>query len=230
MSSQQLDPIALIRESLRILPGVYVPLLILGIPALVLSVLGASLGILALPLTIFNNLLVVPVMGSAMILLVDGHVSQRPLAPQSALNQVIGRTLPIVIGNLLLSLIIFLGSLALIIPGVYLGVRLSFTLFAIVLEGKSATGGLGGSWELVKGHWWTVFIPFLLLTLGTAIPVGLLSAILLSLTGGQGLLLVNWVGSLAGTAILPLFVTLGLVLYRTLEQFKRQQSAGTSAA
>ncbi len=230
MSSQQLDPIALIRESLRILPGVYVPLLILGVPALVLSVLGAFLGILALPLTILNNLLVVPVMGSAMILLVDGYVSQRPLASQSALNQAIGRILPIVIGNLMLGLIAFLGALALIIPGVYLGVRLSFTLFGIVLEEKSATGGLALSWELVKGYWWTVFIPFLLLTLGIGIPVGLLSTALLNLTGGAGSLLVNVFGSLVGTAILPLFVTLGLVLYRTLQQSKRQQSTGTVAA
>lgn len=222
MSSQQLDPIALIRESLRILPGVYGPLLMLGVPALVLSVLGSFLGILALPLTIFNNLLVIPVMGSAMILLVDGYVSQRPLASQSALSQVIERILPIVIGNLMLSLITVLGGVALIIPGLYLGVRLGFTLFAIVLEGKSATEGLAVSWDLVKDQWWTVFIPFLLLTLGTAIPVGLLSAILLPLPGGAGLRLVNWVGSLAGTAILPLFVTLGLVLYRTLQQFKRQ--------
>jgi fumarate reductase subunit D len=230
MSSQQLDPIALIRESLRILPDVYVPLLILGVPALVLSVLGAFLGILALPLTILNNLLVGPVMGSAMILLVDGYVSQRPLASQSALNQAIGRILPIVIGNLMLGLIAFLGALALIIPGVYLGVRLSFTLFGIVLEEKSATGGLAMSWELVKGHWWTVFIPFLLLTLGIGIPVGLLSTALLNLTGEAGSLLVNVFGSLVGTAILPLFVTLGLVLYRTLQQFKRQQSTSTPAA
>ena len=62
--------------------------------------------------------------------------------------------------RLLVSLIIVsviggLGFIALLIPGIYLMVRLMLAMPACVLEGKGL--GIKSSWEISKGNWWRLF-------------------------------------------------------------------------
>src|SRR4029434_6938634 len=45
----------------------------------------------------------------------------------------------------------------LIIPGIYIGVRLAVSIEALVVEGRRGTQAMGRSWELVGGHWWHEF-------------------------------------------------------------------------
>lgn len=68
-----------------------------------------------------------------------------------------GAVFPKVLGALILvTLAIIAGSIALIIPGIYVAIRLAVTLQAVVAEGHGPTDAMSRSWELVKGNWWRV--------------------------------------------------------------------------
>jgi uncharacterized membrane protein len=64
----------------------------------------------------------------------------------------------ILIASLLMGLVILLGFLLMVIPGVILAVGLAVAIPAVVLEaGRSASGALSRSWELTRGSRWRIF-------------------------------------------------------------------------
>jgi hypothetical protein len=64
----------------------------------------------------------------------------------------------ILIASLLMALVIGLGFLLMVIPGIILGVGLAVAIPAVVLEtGRSASGALSRSWELTRGSRWRIF-------------------------------------------------------------------------
>ena len=115
------------------------------------------------------------------------------------------------------------GYAFLIIPGIFLGVMWSLISPAIVVEGK-AFDAIGRSWQLVKGHFWSVF--------GIYLVVGILifAVAMLSIIIGAG------IGGAVGVAVVG-FVLLVLVapvdgLMRSIIYFTLAsgiaQSAGAS--
>ncbi|MFB6284483.1 MAG: glycerophosphoryl diester phosphodiesterase membrane domain-containing protein [Halobacteria archaeon] len=67
------------------------------------------------------------------------------------------RKLPSLIGAGILSFLIFVaGLIALVIPGLYLGMRLSLTPSSIIIEDKGAVEGMKDSWETAHGNLWTI--------------------------------------------------------------------------
>lgn len=58
--------------------------------------------------------------------------------------------------NLITGLLVFLWTFLLIIPGLIAIVNYSFALWMLVCEGKSGTGAVKASRELVRGYWWAV--------------------------------------------------------------------------
>jgi hypothetical protein len=115
----------------------------------------------------------------------------------------------ILLVSILFALAVFVGLLALVIPGIIIAVRLSVSIPALVVEGKRGTEALGRSWNLVRGYSWSVFGCFIVVFLLTGIVNGLFTAI-----GGD-----NWVaqGVLAalGSCITTPYVGLviGLVYF-----------------
>jgi len=67
--------------------------------------------------------------------------------------------------NILVSLIVTVGFLLLVIPGIYLGVLYSLANLVVVLENKRGWNVLKRSAELVKGHWWELFFRFFVIIL-----------------------------------------------------------------
>ena len=59
-------------------------------------------------------------------------------------------------------LVVALGFIALIIPGIYLGVALIATVPVLVVEGLKGTKAIGRSFTLVQGRWWSTFGTILL--------------------------------------------------------------------
>ncbi len=107
-----------------------------------------------------------------------------------------GRTVPLVITSLLMMLLIYLGMILLIIPGLYLAVAYMLAIPLVVERGLSPWQALEASRKAISQHWFKVFGLFLLLgliTLVSAIP-----------------LLIGLVWSI------PLFVIAMGVLYRTI--------------
>lgn len=79
------------------------------------------------------------------------------------------------------------GFVMLIIPGIWLGIALTFMAYVFVIERRSGTDALRQSKEYVKGYWWAVFGRTLLLALIylavvaiVRIPLSLLGAKMLS--------------------------------------------------
>ncbi len=73
------------------------------------------------------------------------------------------RRYPALIGTTVLSsLIIAVGLIVLIIPGVYLGIKLSVAQVSSVLDDKNPIEAIKESWRLTNGNWWYIFALFVL--------------------------------------------------------------------
>lgn len=107
-----------------------------------------------------------------------------------------GRTLPILLTALLSTLLVYIGFLLLVIPGLYLAIAYMLAIPLVVERSLSPWQAMEASRKAITQHWFKVFGLFLLLAL-----IGLLSMIPL----GIGLV---WT--------LPMFVIAIGVLYRTI--------------
>lgn len=86
--------------------------------------------------------------------------------------QVWDRFLPLAVASVIYGIAVFLGILVLVIPGIFLLIKLIFYKQTVILDDKSAIDSLKESWKLLKGNWWKVFavalslfLPYILLTL-----------------------------------------------------------------
>ncbi|EEG77964.1 hypothetical protein [Dethiobacter alkaliphilus] len=92
------------------------------------------------------------------------------------------KIVPALVGGLLVAVAVFLGFLALIIPGIYLIVSFAMYFHTIIIEDEGPLGGIRRSRRLIKGYWWRSLGVFILIGILTgiiasivAIPFGLLS-------------------------------------------------------
>jgi hypothetical protein len=92
------------------------------------------------------------------------------------------------LGALLLTwLFILLGFIALIIPGLYVSVRLWVVAPAVVVENRRGMDALRRSWHLVKDNWWRI--------LGITIVVGIIGGMAAAVLYIPGSLIANATGS-----------------------------------
>ena len=223
MQSATLSPILLLRRSFELVGPIYWPLLILTssshIAFFVVGLTSPSLGMILSLLLLAYGLIGLPILAGAAFWLVDQHLKQRTPPLGNSLDQAVSKAVPLVFGSILLVLIVSLGMLLLVLPGIYWGIRLAFTLCAIVLEDKGATEGLGYSWNLVRGRWWGVFWAFLAVGLifGIAILISFFVGGILGDTLGAAV-----VGNAAATAVAPILDIYTVLLFRSLQQLKGQ--------
>jgi uncharacterized membrane protein len=82
----------------------------------------------------------------------------------------------VVLASIIVMIFVALGMILLIIPGIIIAVRLSLTTFLIVDKKYSFWPAIKESWEITKGHSWSIFGLFalsLLVAIVAAIPLGL---------------------------------------------------------
>jgi len=110
------------------------------------------------------------------------------------------------------------GLILLVIPGIYIGVRLAVSIEALVVEGRRGTQAMGRSWELVGGHWWHAF--------GTLLVAGLLTGVVNSLitlpVGDTSWFVQGLVAAVATVVTLPYGVLVGVLLYLDLRARKER--------
>ena len=153
MQNVTLNPFSLLQRSLELVGPIYGPLLILASPGFVILIVAELIPLLGGILFI----VVAPILGGAALWLVDQHLKRQAPLLGNSLNRAVSKAVPLVLGTLLEALLSFLAFIFLIIPGIYVRVKLAFTFCAIALENQGTTGGLRYSWNLVKGRWWGVF-------------------------------------------------------------------------
>lgn len=127
---------------------------------------------------------------------------------KEAVMRVKGRVGQGFLTSLLVGVIIAVGMLVLIIPGIYLAVIYAFALWVFLQEQKSGMDALRGSQELVRGRWWPVFgrlVGFgVLLFLVVMVPQIVFSAIGLDIVG----VLYNIVASVLAGPVTAIYIYL----------------------
>jgi uncharacterized membrane protein len=139
-----------------------VALICTGVPLvlrLFLETAGGVFSNLALALLYGISLVVLNLVASgATVFIVSESYLGRPISAREALERAtpyIGR---ILVCSLLLALVVGLGFLLLVIPGIMLAVGLALAIPAVILEPRSsASAALSRSWELTRGARWRIF-------------------------------------------------------------------------
>ena len=67
------------------------------------------------------------------------------------------RKLPALLAAGFIYMLIVVPASLLIVPGIYLGVRLLFFSYAVLIDNESAIGSLKKSWKIAKGNWLRMF-------------------------------------------------------------------------
>jgi hypothetical protein len=129
-------------------------------------------------------LLVVPAVTASSVALLGGlsygavqTLSGRPLRFGTMVAFGLRRLLPTAGAFLLATLVIGLGLLAFIVPGVILACGLAGTIPAAVAERLGPVAALRRSWRLTSGHRWSIFLAALLM-IAVAFGLGLLGLVL----------------------------------------------------
>lgn len=78
----------------------------------------------------------------------DAHTHQTAFA---------ARAVYIVLGSVVVGIVVIIGLLLLVLPGIYISVRLTLFPAAVMVDGKGPLQCLGESWSRTEGHVWTVF-------------------------------------------------------------------------
>ncbi len=129
------------------------------------------------------------------------------------------------------------GLLLLIVPGIYLGLALSFSQYYLLSENKRGLASLSASRALVKGRWWAtwwrMFAGNLVLGLGIA-AIAIIATLVIGLATGPANFLTalrepqladplivgiqNLVQGMISAAFLPLTTLYGVKVFRALEK------------
>jgi Membrane domain of glycerophosphoryl diester phosphodiesterase len=139
-----------------------VSLVCTGLPLALRLFVEASGGLfthLTLALVYLLSLVVLSLIATgATVFIVSESYLGRPLSAREALMRATPYMGRILIASLLMALVIGLGMILMVVPGLVLGVGLAVAIPAVVLEaGRSASGALSRSWELTRGSRWRIF-------------------------------------------------------------------------
>ncbi len=170
----------------------------------------------------------------AAVLVAAGAYADVPSDWRSAMNTGIRRIVPIIAATIVAGVLIAIGFLLVIIPGIFLAVSLAVVWEALIIEDVGPMESIKRSWRLVAGERWRVFGAGFLVIVLSAIFFGIVSAVVwlilstgLGVSGGIAGYLVQQVATLLSV---PLTAALGTVIYLDLRVRKESLSAAELAA
>ena len=133
--------------------------------------------------------------------------------------------------SILVGVIVTIGTILFIVPGVIFGIWYSFAALVFVLEGVKGYEALKKSKSLVQGRFWLVvwrwLVPFFVYSLVLVVMIGAPSLIIGFLTDWSGFSTVNqpwWfqlIQSVITVLTLPLSAGFGVVLYSSLKEERK---------
>jgi len=107
--------------------------------------------------------------------------------------------------SLLETVIIFVGFLLFIIPGIIMSIWFSLALIVFISEDLKGRKALSRSKQLVKGHWWSVFWKFFVFNV---------IIMTISITVG----LIPFIGGFIGVLLMPLSIIFSFLIYENLKK------------
>ncbi len=127
----------------------------------------------------------------------------------SAVTIAAKKFIPVLIAGIMSFLIVGSGMLLLLIPGIFLVVKLLFWTYIILIEDEKIFSAISKSWNIVKGNWWRLFFLLVIFTAILAVPFSIftfLPRLAESIT--DFLVLLFWV---------PWFVSALVIAYKKLK-------------
>jgi hypothetical protein len=126
-----------------------------------------------------------------------------------------------IIGSLALGLVIFVGSILFVVPGIIAYVAFIFTLLYIAAEDQSFISAFRSSWNVTRGNWLRLFGLLVIVLVAITIVPGVLSALtsaVFAATLGTGIATL-----VSGTLTLPFSLLLLGILAEALTQLQTAQ-------
>lgn len=153
------------------------------------------------------TLVIPPLITAVHVVAVVDIAAGRPPSVGGSLRAALTRVVPLVAATFLYGLVTVLGLIALIIPGIWLGVACYFAAQQVAYDREmGAVAAVKASFELVKGAWWWTF--------GVLIVVGMLSALLVLPPAAIGLVAAIAIGGVPGGVLLVVgTIVLNTIVY-----------------
>jgi hypothetical protein len=178
-------------------------------------------------LAVMVALLMYQVLTGAITRAVAAELAGEDLSVEQSYRFGFARLGSILLVSILAGLAIMGGLLLFVVPGIYIVVRLTVSIQALVVEGGRWSQALSRSWALVEGHWWHAFATLLAATLLT----GVISAVITAAFIGGGSWLVQGLADAVATVLtLPYGALVGVLLYLDLRARKESLSLDTLRA
>ncbi len=140
------------------------------------------------------------------------------------------RAVPLLVAGVLAYLLVFLGTILLVVPGIWLACALAVVMPAVVVERPGVVGAIRRSFALTKGKRFSVFVVFLLLVLVVMGAAVLGSVLLPTLTASIAPAIGTVVGALLNVVFGTLFWVAPGVVYHDLRVAKEGVATAQLAA
>jgi hypothetical protein len=128
----------------------------------------------------------------------------------------------VILLSLLVGLIVAVGFILLIVPGIIFLVFLSASIPVLIVENRRGTEAMSRSWNLVKGHFWHALVVILVAALIVGVVSGIIGAI-----GGDNWF-VRWIfTSIAQIVTAPFAALVSVLLYLDLRARSETLTAET---
>ena len=176
-----------------------------------------------------------------LMVVVGRAVLGQPIDLGTVLRELKPRLPPLLGLTLLVTLVVLLGTLACVLPGIWLYVGLALAVPVLILENTTIRGAMSRSWQLVKGNWWRIFgilllaaVLVTLISMVISLPFSLFSGGLSSFSGEltettfSGLLAQGVGDVLATTITTPFSAIVSALLY--VDQRMRREGMDISLA
>ncbi|TMK36463.1 MAG: hypothetical protein E6G58_05475 [Actinobacteria bacterium] len=126
---------------------------------------------------------------------------------------------------LLVALVVGVGFILLVIPGIIILVFLAVSVPAFIIEGLGVTDSMSRSWKLVSGSWWHTLAVILVAAIIAGVINGILTAI-----GGNSFFGAWILSAIAQIITAPFVALVSVVLYVDLRARHESLTASTLAA
>lgn len=141
----------------------------------------------------------------------------KPITLGSAAAELRPRLLPLVVLTVLVSVLVAVGMLVFVVPGVWLFVLLALAAPALILERTTVADALARSRALVRGNWWRIFgvlLIVMLIAIGVQLMVSSVFELLAPNAGTDDLLSVPLLAQIvAGTLTAPFAAVVTALVY-----------------
>jgi hypothetical protein len=157
-----MNPFELLRDSWYFFSRNVGDIVLLCLPAILIEAI-AQQGLIAWlgadksqGASIVLSMLFYPVYVGALIIFVDSRSHRVRLKPRQVMEMALFRWPSFAVLAAISTLLIMVGVWMLILPGVYVMIKLAFAEYLLVLEGKPPLDAIKESFELTKGHFFTI--------------------------------------------------------------------------